>query len=84
MSDIPPLPELQTNRLRSVIGTTQEFAHHMMIMLEALKGMVPDPDDDGIAAHDFVQIMMNHVGYHQDSVFREMKAIDSIGKGETA
>ncbi|MCX5617010.1 hypothetical protein NQF87_08520 [Bombella sp. TMW 2.2559] len=75
---------LQQIPLRNVIDSAKEFTNHMTLLLDALEGMIPEPDDDGAQAYDFVQMILNHTEYHGDMLTREMRTIDSIAMGEAA
>lgn len=78
-----PCPDLQVP-LRIVISSAQEFSSHVLMLLDLLKPMIPAPDDEGAQAHEFLQHILNHTEFHQDDLIRQMKAIDSVSKGEAA
>ncbi|MXV43469.1 hypothetical protein GS501_00035 [Saccharibacter sp. 17.LH.SD] len=61
--------------LENVIQSSQEFTTHIILLLDTLKDMIPDPDNEGIKAADFVRLMTAHSEYHSDTIGREMVAI---------
>ena len=64
--------------LRQVIETEQAHHSHILTALDALRRLIPEPDDTGVEAVTLLEMITRHVELHSDAIRSEMTHINSI------